>query len=141
MRWRLLIAVIISLTSFGLLLYTWYFVCPNVNTLTLPPQSAPVCPDSDLSAIQPLPLALLLTFTFVGLSAGALPVAAYFSYRFAKPGWPKQDKTRLFRQAGWIGFLGALLAYLQLIRALNWTIAAVLITVFILIETFFLTRE
>jgi hypothetical protein len=46
----------------------------------------------------------------------------------------------LIRQGAWVGILGILLAYLQLIKALNWTIVAVLVGVFLLIETFFLTR-
>ena len=70
-----------------------------------------------------------------------MPVVVYLDYRFAKPAWLQQDKSRLLRQGSWVGFLGVLLAYLQLIRAVNWTIAAVLICVFILIELFFITRE
>jgi hypothetical protein len=34
-----------------------------------------------------------------------------------------------------------ILAYLQLIQALDWTIMAVLVGVFILMETFFITRK
>jgi hypothetical protein len=84
---------------------------------------------------------LFLAIMFVGLSTGTIPVSAYLNHRFSKPGWPERDKARLARQGAWVGFFGVLLAYLQLMRALNWTIVAVLAGVFILIETFFLTRE
>jgi hypothetical protein len=63
------------------------------------------------------------------------------NYRFAKPDWLKRDRTRLFRQGAWVGLLGVLLAYLQLIRALNWATALVLVGVFIFIEAFLLTRD
>ncbi len=86
------------------------------------------------------PQLLLFTFLFFGSGAATIPIAAYLSHRFAKPNWLERDKTRLIRQGAWVGFLSILLAYLQLIRALNWAIAAVLAGVFILIETFFITR-
>jgi hypothetical protein len=78
---------------------------------------------------------------FLGLSSVTIPVSAYLNHRFARRGWSERDKTRLIRQGAWVGLFGVLLAYLQLIRALNWTIAIVLAGVFVLIEVFFLTRE
>lgn len=70
-----------------------------------------------------------------------IPISAIFNHRFARAGWLERDKTRLIRQGTWVGFFTILVAYLQLLRALNWTIVAVLAGVFILIETFFLTRS
>jgi hypothetical protein len=98
-----------------------------------------LCPDPDTSFAKPL--LLFLTFMFLGLSAGTVSVSAYLNHRFAKPGWFERDKIRLVRQGVWVGLFGVLLAYIQVIRALNWTITAVLVGVFILVETFFLTRE
>lgn len=86
------------------------------------------------------PQLLFLTFLFLSLATLTVPISAFFNHRLAKPNWPERDKTRLARQAVWVGLVGILLAYLQLIRALNWTVALVLIGVFILIEAFFITR-
>jgi hypothetical protein len=94
-------------------------------------------PDAILAA----PQLLFLLFMFVALGAGAVPVAAYMNYRFAASGWLQRDKYRLLRQGSWVGLLGLVLAYLQLIRALTVTIALVLTAIFILVELFLLTRE
>lgn len=98
-----------------------------------------VWPNPDTSFAWPQLLLLILIFFMT--AAAVVPVSVYLNHRFAKPGWPERDKARLGRQALWAGFWGILLAYLQLIKALNWTIIAVLTGVFILIEIFFLTRE
>lgn len=122
-KWWVLISVIVAGLSFFALYYIINNLWPHPETLLARPQL------------------LLFLFIFLGLSAGTVPITAYVNHRFAKPNWPARDKTRLIRQGAWVGFLGVLLAYLQVIRALNWTIAAVLAGVFVLIETFFLTRE
>ena len=123
LRWWVLLSIFLASFSFLLL---WYFV----NN---------IWPNPD--AIFDLPQLLLLLLIFIFLSSVTIPVAAYMKYRFAKPGWQSRDKGRLLRQGAWVGLLGVIMAYLQLIRALNWTIALVLLCVFILIEVFFLTRE
>ncbi len=122
-RWWILISVAVAGLSLLALYYIVNYVWPKPYTIFAGPQL------------------LFLTFTFLGLSAGTVPIAAYLNQRFAKPGWFEQDKIRLARQGTWVGLFGVLLAYLQLIRALNWTIVIVLAGVFVLIETFFLTRE
>lgn len=121
-RWWVLISILVAALSFAGLYYVVTNLWPNPDTLLAQPQI------------------LLVTFLFFGLGATTIPFTAFFNHRFARPGWLDRDKTRLIRQGAWVGFLGILLAYLQLIRALNWTIAAVLVGVFILIETFFITR-
>lgn len=121
-RWWVLISMVVAILSYAGLFYVVSKLWPN--------------PDAILSQ----PQLLLFTFLFFGLGAITIPVTAYLNHRFARPGWLERDKSRLIRQGAWVGFLGILLVYLQLIRALNWTIAAVLAGVFILIETFFLTR-
>jgi hypothetical protein len=123
LSWWVSLSLGLALFSFLALLYLITQVWPDPNTLLAGPQL------------------LLLLFVFLSLGAGAVPVAAYLNYRFARPGWLKRDKARLLRQGGWLGLFGTLLAYLQLIRALTWTIALVLLAIFILIELFFLTRE
>ena len=87
------------------------------------------------------PQLLLLTFVFLSLSAGTVPIAAFFNQRFAADDWFKRDKTRLIREGAWVGLFSVILLYLQLLRALNLTIVLVLAGVFILIEIFFLTRD
>lgn len=120
--WWVLLSIIVAALSFLGLYYVVTNLWPNPDTVLAQPQL------------------LLFTFLFLGLGSATIPITTYFNHRFARPGWLERDKTRLIRQGAWVGLLGIVLAYLQLIRALNWTIAAVLLGVFILIETFFLTR-
>lgn len=87
----------------------------------------------------PQPFFLLLLF--LALGSTVIPVAAYLNQRFARPDWLEHDNLRLLRQGGWVGLWAVVLAYLQLIRALNWTIALVLTGVLVLVEAFFITRE
>lgn len=122
-KWWIFSSIIITILSLLSLLYLTYYVWPNPTTVFATPQL------------------LFLMFMFLAMSAGTVPVTAYLNYRFAKGGWFERDKTRLVRQGVWVGLFGVLVAYLQLIRALTWTIAVVLAGVFVLIETFFLTRE
>jgi len=96
-----------------------------------------------LTLLHPSPMTkpLLLILLFITYGAGAVPVSAYLNQRFANRKWFQQDPNRLVRHGVETGLLIVILAYLQLIRALDWTIAAVLAGVFILMETFFLTRQ
>ncbi len=121
-RWWVLFSLIVAALSLAALYYTINTLWPHPDTIFAQPQL------------------LFLTFLFLSLVALTIPISAFFNHRLAKPEWPERDKTRLLRQGTWVGLAGILLAYLQLIRALNWTIAAVLIGVFILIEAFFITR-
>ena len=122
-RWWVFGSILAVILNFLCLRYTINHIWPDPDTIFAKPQL------------------LLFAFMFLGLSAGAVPFSAFLNNRFAKPDWLERDKIRLIRQGAWVGFLGVLLAYLQLIKALNWTIAVVLAGVFVLIETFFLTRE
>lgn len=93
--------------------------------------------------VWPTPGMDLVVLGLLGVAFGGLtiPLAAYLNYRFARPGWQKQDPRRLLRQGGWVGLLAALYGWLQKEDALNWTIAAVIAGVFALMEVFFLTRD
>ena len=123
LKWWVIISLAIAGVSFYALNYVVTTIWPNPQRIISQPQL------------------LFLTFTFLGLSASTVPISAFFNQRFAKEGWFDQDKTRLVRQGVWVGLFGAVLLYLQLLRALNWTIVLVLGGVFILIEIFLLTRE
>jgi len=83
----------------------------------------------------------LLALSVVAL--GLVLERAWFFLRTNHPGRLSRvsQMARLLRQGIWMGLFGVIVIYLQLIRALNWTITLVLACVFILIELFFLTRE
>ncbi len=123
MRWLVLLATLLSVTSFSILYYLVTTIWPDPNTL--------------LSA----PLILFFLLLFVGLTSATVPVSAYLNYRFAKTGWRDRDPSRLLRQGVWVGLFGVVLAYLQLVRALNLMIGFFVLAAFVLIELFFLTRE
>jgi hypothetical protein len=93
--------------------------------------------------IYPTPVsqALLFFLLFVTVGAGIVPVSAYLNHRFAPKKWRTRDRYRLLRHGLEGGLLVVIAAYLLLIQTLDWTIRAVLIGVFILMETFFLTRN
>ncbi len=122
LRWWVLIATVIAVGSLGGLYYLVTTVWPNPNTLFARPQL------------------IFFGLLFLAFSTATVPLSAYFNHRFARPGWLARDKTRLVRQGAWMGLLVVLLAYFQLIRALNWTIGLVLAAVFILSEAFVITR-
>jgi hypothetical protein len=122
-RWWVLGAILLASFSFlGI-----YYIINNL------------WPDSDQLLAQPQ--LLLLAFIFLGVGSGTIPFSVFLNQRFSKAGWLARDKTRLLRQGVWMGAFLVLLAYLQLARIFNITIAVVLAGVFILIETFLLTRE
>jgi hypothetical protein len=122
-RWWVLGAILVAILCFFCIRYIVNNLWPD--------------PDEILAA----PQFLLISFIFVGSGAASIPFTVYLNNRFAKPGWLERDRFRLLREGTWIGSLGVLLAYLQLLKALNWTIATVLTGVFVFIEAFFLTRE
>ena len=123
LRWWVLISLCLAALSLTLLYYVYVNIEPQPNVILAGPQL------------------LFFALMFLSLGAGTVPVTAYINYRFAKPGWVERDKGRLVREGIWVGLYGVLLAYLQLARSLNWTIALVLACVFVFIEAFFLTRE
>lgn len=96
-----------------------------------------------LLTLYDTPTTIILVFflLFVIFSAGAVPLSVYLNYRFAGKDWRKRDRYRLLRHALGSGVLIVVVAYLQMERYLDWTIAAVLVSVFVLMETFFLTRS
>ena len=122
-KWWVLGSIVITLLSFFCLRYVVKSLWPDPDTILARPQL------------------LLFAFMFLGFGAGSVPVSVFLNNRFSKPDWPERDRIRVLRQGVWVGFVGVLLAYLQLVRALNGVVVVVLVGVFVLIETFFLTRE
>ena len=122
-KWWVLGSIVVAVLSFFCLRFVVQTLWPPSDTIFARPQL------------------LLFVFMFLGFGAGSVPVTVFLNNRFSKPDWLERDRIRLLRQGVWVGLTGVLLAYLQLIRALNWVVAIVLVGVFALIETFFLTRE
>ena len=81
---------------------------------------------------------LLLAVTAVGIT---LPIAGYLNQRFGRCDWRRLDAWRVPRQAAWAGLFVALCAWLQSMDLLTWTMIAILVLMFILVETYFLSRE
>lgn len=96
-----------------------------------------------LNQLYPSPITRTLFFVllFITASTFIVPLLAYLNHRFGGKNWRVKDVYRLLRQGGEFGLMVVILAYLQLIRALDWMIALVLLGVIVLMETFFLTRE
>ena len=84
---------------------------------------------------------LFFPLSFVALTTTFVPVAFYLNYRFARPKGQVVSNWRPIRQSGWAALFLVLCAWLQMLRALNWIIAALVLAVFSLIEIFILTRE
>jgi hypothetical protein len=87
--------------------------------------------------MQPVFLSLL-GFTLAGIT---IPPAAYLNRRFAQSGWLKQDPYRLLRQGAEVGLFVTVCGWLQKEDFLTWTLAAIIASVLVLMEAFFLTRS
>ena len=84
---------------------------------------------------------LFFPLLFLALTTTFVPAAFYLNYRFARPKGQAVSNWRPIRQSGWAAMFLVLCAWLQMLRALNWVIAALVLAVFSLIEVFILTRE
>jgi hypothetical protein len=84
---------------------------------------------------------LFFPLLFMALTTTFLPVAFYLNYRFGRPQGQLINNWRPIRQSGWAALFLVLCTWLQMLRALNWIIAALVLAVFSLIEVFILTRE
>jgi hypothetical protein len=84
---------------------------------------------------------LFFPLLFVALTTTFVPMAFYLNYRFARPKGQVVNNWRPIRQSGWTALFLVLCVWLQMLRALNWIIAALVLAVFGLIEVFILTRE
>jgi len=77
---------------------------------------------------------------FVALTTTFVPLAFYLNGRFAKPE-ATTDPRHPIRQSTLAALFLVVCAWLQMIRALHWIVVALLLGVFILLETFFITRN
>ena len=72
------------------------------------------------------------------LSGTAIPFIIFLSKRFGKT---PISVDVLMRRAIWVGVIGCILAWLQLGRALTWTISLLIVTVIVGIEWLIEIRE
>ncbi len=76
---------------------------------------------------------------FLALTGSALPVIAFLHRRF--PGDPPPSTAVITRQAVWVGFYAATLAWLQMGRVVTLALALLIAVGFMLIEWFIRLRE
>ena len=84
---------------------------------------------------------LFFVLLFLAIASTTLPPLAYLNARFGKFRTSQAYRVRFLRQSIWFGLLVTGLAWLQMQRALSTTLAVILMAVFVLIETFLITRE
>ena len=85
--------------------------------------------------------ALFFVVLFVGIASTVTLPAAYLNARFGRCPDRRTFCARFVRQSIWLGLLIVVLAWLQMRRILTTTLALILTAVFVLTETFLLTRE
>ena len=84
---------------------------------------------------------LLFVLLFFGITSTAMPPISYLNARFGHCRDRRTFQARFIRQSIWLGLLVVVLGWLQMRRILTTTLAMILAAVFVLIETFILTRE
>ncbi len=135
--WPITIALVTALLTFLMLAYLWYYVCPT----SAPTDAVTACQAQDINFVRWPVVTLFLTLIFIEITSLTIPITTYLNYRFARPTWGATDRFRVLRQGVWVGGFVTLSAYLQLTRVLNWTVAIVLLTIFVLLELFILNRD
>lgn len=84
---------------------------------------------------------LFFALLFLAIAGTMLPPLAYLNARFGKFRSGQAHRARFLRQSVWFGLFVTAVAWLQMQRALSTTLAVILLAVFVLIETFLITRE
>ncbi len=85
--------------------------------------------------------ALLFVLFFGAIASTAMPPISYLNARFGRCRDQRTFQARFVRQSIWLGLLTVVLGWLQMRRILTTTLATILTAVFMLTETFLLTRE
>jgi hypothetical protein len=78
---------------------------------------------------------------FVAVTSTAMPPISYLNARFGRCRNQRTYQVRYVRQSVWLGSFVAIAGWLQMRRLLTATLALILMAVFVLTETFLLTRE
>jgi hypothetical protein len=91
--------------------------------------------------INPVTRALFFVLLFTSVASTVLPAVAYLNARFGRCANVRVERVRFVRQSIWAGLLVGVAAWLQMRRALSLTLGVILVAVFVLTETFLITRE
>jgi FtsH-binding integral membrane protein len=91
--------------------------------------------------INDLTKTLFFVFLFVAIGSTLMPALAYLNARFGCFRDKHVYRLRFVRQSIFGGVLVVVLAWLQMRRALSSTLSLILMAVFVLVETFLVTRE
>lgn len=78
---------------------------------------------------------------FLGVLTTVTPVAYYLNLRFAEPESGHEVMLRSLRHGGLAALFFVLCTWLQMVRALNWITALLLLWVLVLVEVFIMLRE
>ena len=84
---------------------------------------------------------LLFVLLFCAIASTSMPPIAYLNARFGRCRHPRTFQARFVRQSIWLGLLTVVLGWLQMRRLLTTALAMILAAVFVLTETFLLTRD
>ncbi len=91
--------------------------------------------------INHLTVALFYVALFVAIGATLMPAVAYLNVRFGRFESKQVFQRRFVRQSVLGGLFVVILAWMQMQRMLTSTLALILLSVFVLTETFLVTRE
>ncbi|MFN2156265.1 MAG: hypothetical protein ACK2UX_13595 [Anaerolineae bacterium] len=91
--------------------------------------------------VNTLTKVLFFVALLVGISATLMPAIAYLNARFGRFQSKRVYQVRFARQSLFSGALVVVVAWLQMQRSLSPTLALIVVAVFILTETFLITRE
>jgi hypothetical protein len=91
--------------------------------------------------VNNLTKALFFVSFFVAISTTLMPAIAYLNARFGRFQSQRVYQARFTRQSLFSGAFIAIVAWLQMQRALSPTLALIMLAVFVLTETFLITRE
>jgi hypothetical protein len=86
-------------------------------------------------------MALFFLALLGAVASTLMPAVAYLNARFGRFSTPRAYRARFVRQSLEIGLFVVVIGWLRTRRVLDWTVASILLSVFILIETFMITRE
>jgi hypothetical protein len=86
-------------------------------------------------------IVLFYALLFVAVTATMIPPIAYLNARFGRIRKKNVYRMRFVRQSVWVGVCAVLIAWLQSRRVLSLLLGFILAAVFILVETFLITRE
>jgi hypothetical protein len=78
---------------------------------------------------------------FSAVTSTAMPPIAYLNARFGRCRNQRSYQMQYIRQSVWLGLFVVIAGWLQMRRLLTATLALILMAVFMLTETFLLTRE